>query len=374
MNLIINAASIFKGGAEQVVNSFIHECSRYPEHQYHILLCDNIYSELNRESLGENFHFYRLEKRPASGIIHLFKTLFLFRKLEKQIKPDCVISTGGHGYWRPKAPLVAGYNIPHHVYDDLPYMQNLHPKKKIYWKFRKKLDLWFYGRADGVIVQTDDVKQRLSALIPNKPVYTVSNTVNSSYFKRTNRERFFSEKEENELRLLTLSANYDHKNLSVIREVIPLLQDKTEKKITFVVTLPEDVFEGFSKGVTDNSLVNAGPVLIKDCPALYNECDIMFLPTLLECFSASYAEAMVMRKPILTSDLPFAHTVCKDAAMYMDPLDAEDIANKIVKLAEDNGLCENLIVKGENRFREFLSPTERTAEFLRICEGLAENG
>ncbi len=49
------------------------------------------------------------------------------------------------------------------------------------------------------------------------------------------------------------------------------------------------------------------------------------MPTLLECFSASYLEAMYMKKIIFTSDLPFAHTVCKDAAFYFAPHDVENI-------------------------------------------------
>ena len=55
----------------------------------------------------------------------------------------------------------------------------------------------------------------------------------------------------------------------------------------------------------------------------------MFLPTFLECFSASYAEAMLMKKPIITSNLGFAQNVCKDAAVYFDPCNPEDIIDKI---------------------------------------------
>ena len=58
----------------------------------------------------------------------------------------------------------------------------------------------------------------------------------------------------------------------------------------------------------ENRIINVGPIKSAECPSLYSECDIMFFSTLLECFSASYAEAMIMKKPIITTDMGFAHT------------------------------------------------------------------
>lgn len=98
----------------------------------------------------------------------------------------------------------------------------------------------------------------------------------------------------------------------------------------------------------------------------------MFLPTLLECFSASYAEAMVMKKPILTSDLGFAHTVCKDAAVYFDPDDANDVAAKIIELMQFPEKQIELIEKGTKQLRQFGSAEDRAKEVLRVCKQLTE--
>ena len=367
MKLIINAASIFKGGGEQVVNSFINECKQYPDNEFHVLLCNNIYKQLDIQSFDSNFHFYRLDSRPASGLFHFIKSMRYFNRLEKNIQPDCVISTGGHGYWKPQVKLVVGFNIPHYIYEDSPYFNMLPFKKKWYWKLRKVFDLFFYRRADAIIVQTEDVEKRLSKLIPNKPIYTVSNTVNAHYLNYKRRKTFLPEKKPQEIRLLTLSANYPHKNLGIIKRVIPELRRGGMESFRFVLTLPEQVFEDFKDESTKPFLYNVGPVEIQDCPSLYEECDFMFLPTLLECFSASYAEAMVMEKPILTSDLSFAKTVCKSAAIYFDPLDPAEITKKIMKVAEDKKLQDNLIRKGLERFAELSSPSQRAEKFLQIC-------
>lgn len=368
MKLIVNAASTFKGGAEQVANSFINECKIYPENEYHILLCDNIYYQLDIENFGSNFYFYKLESRPVTGLITFFKSLSYFNRLENRIKPDVVISTGDHGYWNPKAWLVVGYNIPHHVYRDTPYFDSLPLRKKLYWSLRKKFDLFFYRRADALIVQTDDVNNRLSALIPDKPIFTVSNTVNSYYLNYKKRKINLPQKQVGEIRFLTMSANYKHKNLEIIKEVIPALTGMGVENFKFILTLPKTAFEDFKDGEVYPHIVNLGPVPIKDGPSLYEECDFMFLPSLLECFSASYAEAMAMEKPILTSNLPFAKTVCKDAAVYFDPMNPVEIASKIRNLIKNPVIQDELVQKGKAIFKHLNTPEERAKRFLEICE------
>ena len=73
-------------------------------------------------------------------------------------------------------------------------------------------------------------------------------------------------------------------------------------------------------------------------PMCTAQSDAMLLPTMLECFSASYPEAMVMKKPVLTSDLSFARSICGNAAIYFNPFDPADIADKIIGLVNDKTL------------------------------------
>lgn len=373
MKVIINAASTFKGGAEQVVNSFINECRNFPQHEYYIFLCDNIYESLEGDTFDSNFHFYRIKKRTGASIVNLFKTLRYFNRLEKKIQPDVVISTGGHGYWMPEAPLVAGFNMAHYVYPESPYFNKISTRKKIYWKLKKQFDLFFYRQSDAILVQTDDVNQRVKNYLPNKEVYTVSNTVNGVFENPSYRENRLPPKKKDEVRLLTVSSNYAHKNLDIIMDVVDKLLGAGIKNVKFVLTLPDTAFEKFKKSKYDQYIINTGPVPIDQCPSLYRECDIMFLPTLLECFSASYVEAMAMGKPILTSDLPFAKTVCKEAAVYFDPMDPVDIADKIQNLIQSPEIQEKSIQKGRKIFKHLNTPKERAERFLSICENQVHN-
>jgi len=367
MKLIINASAIYKGGAEQVAISFINECRDFSDNEYHILLRDNIGVQLEKEIFPDNFKFYYLKKRPGLGISNYIKAIRWFDKLEKQIEPDCVISTGGHGYWRPKAPLVSGFNIPHYIYPESPFFKIISFKENLYWKMKKSIDYYFYNRADTLFVQTEDVSLRLQKWIKKSSVYTISNTVSSNFQNPEIFENKLPEKEKNEIRSLTLSSYYPHKNLEIIEDIIDILLNKNIHNYKFVLTIPHDVFKEKFKPKYYPYIYNVGPVPVKECPSLYRECDFMFLPTLLECFSASYAEAMAMQKPILTSNLGFARTVCKDAAVYFDPLNANQIAEKLLWLSENEEIQNDLITNGLTILSDFKTAKDRAEQFLDIC-------
>jgi len=368
MRLIINNSSTYKGGSEQVALSFIYECKKHPENEYYVVIAKNLAKQINRTSFPENFSFYVLENRPASNIYTFIKTMLWFRKLERQVKPDCVIATGGHGYWRPKAPIVTGFNIPHYLYPESPYFRRISFRKRTYWGIRKMIDLYFFRRVDAYLVQTEDINKKVRNLMGSNKVYTVSNTINGHFYETAKYPHKLPERENGEIRLLTLSSYYPHKNLEVINDIVLELLDSNATNFRFVLTIPNQIFESKFDNRAKSHIYNLGPIPTDECPSLYNEIDFMFLPTLLECFSASYAEAMLMGKPILTSDLGFAHTVCGNAGVYFDPLDPNDIAQKIIGLSKDREVQNKLIEEGRKKAKELITPENRAERYLSICK------
>ena len=97
---------------------------------------------------------------------------------------------------------------------------------------------------------------------------------------------------------------------------------------------------------------------------MYADSHIVFMPTLLETFSATYPEAMAMQRPIVTTDLDFAHDICKSAAVYYSPLSAEDAAEKILRVIEDAGLRQQLISEGAKVLSALPSPQEKYEQLV----------
>ena len=371
MRLLINTASTLKGGGVQVAKSFLEECRNFPENEYHVVLGDMLNQLIERGQFPGNFSFYPIGYRPATRVFSFKSRDQFFRKLELKVQPDVVFTTSGPSYWRPNAPHLTGYNLPHYIYRDSPYFERISTYRRLKWDLKGKIIRYFFKNdSDAYVVQTDDVNERLRRWLSAERVYTVTNTCSAAYSDSVPAEKKLPDKMSDEFRFLTLSAWYAHKNLDIIPEIAERLPEEIRKKVTFVLTLPEaDFRDHFGRGY-DSSIVNVGPVPPDEGPSLYQECDGLFLPTLLECFSASYAEAMAMERPVVTSDLGFARSICKDAALYFKPADPGAAASKIQTLIEDSELRKKLVTAGKQQLKMFDTPKERAEKYLTICEGL----
>ena len=168
---------------------------------------------------------------------------------------------------------------------------------------------------------------------------------------------------------MLISHNYIHKNLKIIRDLIPLLKSY---KIKFILTIDDVEFKKMFEDLSDH-VVNLSPIKLNSCPSVYFQCDALFFPTLLEVFSASYLEALKMQKPILTSNYSFAKEICGNAALYFDPLNPKDIAEKIIRLVNDKKFKLQLIKNGKIRINHFETSRSRAEKYLKILDKLTRN-
>lgn len=372
MNIFICAVQ-FKGGSLQVVISLIKEFVKFPENNYFVVMSREVKKQLQGIDFLDNFHFYDLPYPSKIRLANSYLRGAFLSKIEKESNCDCIICTSGPIYWTPKRPMLLGYNLPHLIYPESPYFKRIPLWMRLRWRVRWATHKARYHKeASAIFVQTEDVNLRLRKILGTDKVYTISNTYNNAYDIQKAYPNKLPERNGNEVRLLTLSAFYKHKNFEIIPKTLASLHSKGVDNVKFVVTLPADRFkEAFGEHPSPN-IINVGFVPTLEGASLYKECDYMFLPTLLECFSASYAEAMVMKKPILTSDLGFAHTVCKDAALYFDPDDADDVADKIITLIHSPQLQAELIEKGTRQLCQFGSAEQRAVKILALCKEIVK--
>lgn len=366
MKLIINAGGNIGGGPLQVAIAIINELMKFPVHEYHMFISPKTSLQIDRSKFGENCAFYDIPSMP------FYKYNQYFSKLERKIKPDIILSLYGPTYWRPDGFHIEPYAHGYYIYDDSPYLYNLKGLAKFKLLINKFCHLNYYRyEADAFICETDDVRNRSRMLIgEQKEYYTVSNTCGSQYldFSFRNKLRRLPERKKNEFRLVTLSRYYSHKNIEIVKKVVDELKRRNMFNVKFILTI-EQVYYGqiFGDKYLEN-VITVGSIPVNEAPSLYEECDAMFLPTLVECFSASYPEAMAIKKPILTSDLGFAHSICQDAALFFDPLNAIDIANEIIKLMNNKDLYDELIKLGSKRLLDFPTANQRAKAYLDICE------
>ena len=76
---------------------------------------------------------------------------------------------------------------------------------------------------------------------------------------------------------------------------------------------------------------------------------------------------MCMGKPIITSNLSFAETVCRDAALYFNPMSIESIVECIETLLNNPWVGEELVLKGYERLSAFGTAHDRAMGYINIC-------
>jgi glycosyltransferase involved in cell wall biosynthesis len=96
-----------------------------------------------------------------------------------------------------------------------------------------------------------------------------------------------------------------------------------------------------------------------DFPAIYQQALCMIYPSVFEGFGIPVLEALWSKIPVITSNISSLPEAGGDGALYIDPLDEEQIADAMLKIYNNTELREKLIDKGWQYARNFTP--EKTA-------------
>ena len=372
MNILINCSTLKIGGGLQVAHSILKEMQEYPQHNYIVVISVEFAALIEREVFPDNFSLILYSTKITISSIW-GRNKFL-DKIVHDYSIDKALTIFGPAYWKPKVQHICGYAKPHYVYKNSPFFKDLSTSQRFRLKVKEFLHLHFFKMADVLVTENQDVTTNLKKLIRKESIYTITNYYNQVFEKELEWDKSLKLPDFEGTTMLTISANYPHKNLRVIPKVVEYLIYKYPTfSFRFIITVEKKQFEDIVDNAISQYIVFLGKVNVTSCPFLYKQSDIMFLPTLLECFSASYAEAMIMDIPILTSDLDFAKGLCGDAAVYFDPLSVADIADKIHSLSTDSEKRKKLILEGHTQLEKFDNYKERAYKYLELLENYETN-
>lgn len=376
MNVLIDCSNLKVGGGIQVATSFLNDLNKLDteddniiqELKFYIVLSPQMEEQFNKTTFSSRFVFIELNKGIAKTKI---RTSAFLKRIESKCNIDKVFCIFGPSYHKSKVPKIVGYAIPHYIYEDSPYFQQYNLKEKLLMYLRRKVKVkLFRNNSTELIFETQDAQEIFCSKYKydiNK-THVVSNTLNSIF---SNSELWidgeFDFKASHSI--LCLTANYKHKNLDIIPDVIDsLINDFNFKDFKFILSLSRGEL-GFDKKY-DPYIEYLGRVPLEKLPALYNSVSVLFMPTLLEVFSATYLEAMFMKVPIVASDMSFARDICNDCALYFEPTNAKDAAAKLKLLSKDFNKRDQLIRLGEINLKRFGSSKDRTIKYLDIISNI----
>lgn len=114
----------------------------------------------------------------------------------------------------------------------------------------------------------------------------------------------------------------------------------------------------------EDRIINIGVINDAQLRALYS-CALAFVfPSVYEGFGLPLLEAMLLRCPVLTSNVASMPEVCGNAALYFNPYSISDIRVKLETIVDNNKVRNELVILGEERVKYF---TWNTTSLLLVA-------
>lgn len=365
-NILVNGLKSKVGGGKVILDTYLRLLGeRAPADCYFILTPDrDAYRHIETNRI-------KVIDIPAWAHSNL-ATIPLYRlvlpRLLKRYQIDAILNFGDV-IIPTDVPQVYNFDWAFAVYPDHLSWQRLGRAEKLLYRVKLHYFEAYLSRANIIMAQTEAMKARLEAR------YRLTNVVLVPSAAAVDGEAGSGAQfdlPDVPVKLVYPANYYPHKNIDILEPVASLLKAR-KSGVLIVTTLAPDEHDGAralldrvaEKGL-DDVLLNVGRVAPADIPSLYEASDGLLMPTLLETFGLPYVEAMHHGKPILTSDMDFAHAVCGDAAVYFDPLDPQSIVAAIERLFSDGDLHAAIMERGRERLSAIWNWPDVFAEYQRL--------
>jgi glycosyltransferase involved in cell wall biosynthesis len=247
-----------------------------------------------------------------------------------------------------------------------------HPRERIeYFQefFWKRI-----GKADRIIVISDFIKKSAIEFgLPEEILRTIHLGVDGETFRLKDSNQLGETKKKFNLPdnfILFVGSIEPRKNLLRLVQAYLSLEKTIRNEFKLVLVgfkgwENREIMELLSEAKED--ILYAGYVPEQELADIYNLATLFVYPSLYEGFGLPALEAMACGCPVVTSNVASIPEVCGDAAMLVDPLDEESIADGLRRLVGDETLRQELRLKGLDRVKLF--SWERSAkEHLKVFE------
>jgi glycosyltransferase involved in cell wall biosynthesis len=275
----------------------------------------------------------------------------------RAFRPDVIFNTANRGFINPPAPQATFIHDSHLFYPSRQFGEAAPLDRMIFWYHRRHLRRSVRA-TQMLFCQTDIAQRRLKEtyglryspeIIPNQ--LADLGDIESTEMPTLSHPGAL----DGQFKLFVPTRYYAHKNLEVIPRLFDRYRDHM-KDITVILTLSADqhrraarLLRQIKRVSSDINLLAVGNLNRDELYSFYRYSDALFLPTFLESFSLTYLEAMRLERPIITSNMDFAHNICGDAAVYVDPYDTSSVLEGIMAVKNSADLREKLTKAGKGR-------------------------
>ncbi len=158
--------------------------------------------------------------------------------------------------------------------------------------------------------------------------------------------------------ILYIGVWRNHKNLVGLIKAFDILLKKYKVDCKLVLGGKENPYYPEIRKTLLNlnlqkNIICPGFIPEKDLRIFYQNAELVVIPSFYEGFGLVGLEAMSLGKPVVCSDIPALREVFGPAALFFNPYNPSDTAEKIFKVLKDEKLKQDLINKGFEQIKKY---------------------
>jgi glycosyltransferase involved in cell wall biosynthesis len=282
----------------------------------------------------------------------------------KKIKADVFVSPDGYCSLATKLPQCM-------VIHDLGFLHYPEAYKKSHVRFLKKKTPEFLKKAKNVVTVSEFSKDDIVKHYKIDPakVDVIYNGVKNIFHpfsfdeKTIIKEKYTDGKEY----FIYVGAIQPRKNLIKLLKAFSIFKKRLQSNMKLVITgrlawKNQEFLQLINTYKYKSDVILTGYVAEQELAALLGSAYALVYPSMFEGFGVPVAEAMKCEVPVLTSEKTSMQEVAGDAALYFNPKEHADIADKMMLIYKDENLRKQLIEKGKLNVEKY--NWEKSAELF----------
>jgi glycosyltransferase involved in cell wall biosynthesis len=335
--------------------------AKHPEHQFYFLF-DRPYNE--KYIFSSNVKGLIVSPPARHPLLWKFWYDVKVPLALKKIKADVFVSSDGYCSLTTKVPQCL-------VIHDLGFLHHPEAYKKTHVSYLKRNTPKFLKKASSIVTvsqfsKEDIVKQYRTDASRIDVVYNGVKEIFRplSFDEKTAVKEKYTEGKEF---FIYTGAIQPRKNLINLLKAFSIFKKRLQSNMKLVITgrlawKNEEFLKLIDTYKYKSDVVLTGYLPEEELALVMASAYALVYPSLFEGFGVPVAEAMKCKVPVLTSEKTSMEEIAGDAALYFNPLDHADIADKMMLIYKDETLRNRLIENGKATAEKY--SWENSAEFF----------
>jgi glycosyltransferase involved in cell wall biosynthesis len=288
----------------------------------------------------------------------------------KKINPDIFLSTDGYLSLKTKVPTVM-------VVHDLAFEHYPEMVSAFSSKYYRHFSPLYCKKATHIITVSEASKKDIETIYGISPTkITVAHNGINPIFKA------ISECEKNAVRekygngknyFVYVGSLHPRKNIARLLKAFDVFKKNTSADTVLIIAGArgwqlKEIDEVYHQMRFKNDVIFTGHLNSEELVKIVASADAMVYVSLFEGFGIPVAEAMKCNVPVITSSISSMPEVAGNAALLVNPLNVEEIANAMTKIYSDKTLANDLIEKGKVQCQQFNWDNTATVVWKTILE------